>query len=217
MSDKTALDQTLQDFLRLMQTLLGGLSQRDFRRFVHTAWRQDRYAMRLPNETHELLDRVAEALIERQLDVTDCFRADQPCAINGTLWDDEFAIRVVSDSPDGRPVSEPISHYNIEPHFHFADSIIIVASRPKGFTGNYLLHRIVDGEDFIIETPLQFGNVIAFPAGVNHTFKPSGNGLITINMTHELIVPQTPNFGADTWVNLDNFPRRSASIYSVEV
>jgi len=208
MSCQKPVEQIRAEFLELMGALLGGLDQRDFRRFVHEAWRSGRYALSLPEAAHALIDEIALSLTERRLEVTSCFREDQVPAYNATLWEGGFAVRVVSDSPDGQPFDEPISRYNIEPHFHFADSIIIVASRPETFTGNYVLHRVEDGEDRIVTVPLELGNVIAFPAGVNHTFKPSGNGLVTINMTHELIVPQTPRFGTDAWTDLDPFEKR---------
>ncbi len=96
-----------------------------------------------------------------------------------------------------------MSQYNIEPHFHEVDSIIIVTSTYKSKRGKYLLHDNRLGFETIIEIPLCFGNVIGFPRYVNHTFKPSDTGLSTLNTTDSLIQPQTEGFSYTSTCNFD--------------
>lgn len=204
--------EAIHSLLDRMDALIGGRSQAHFRRFVLDRWDKGNFAFRVDEDFRKLIDELVELYEAGELDATDCYKPGQLPASNATLYSDSYAIRMVKDSPDNAPIKQRIADYNIEPHIHFVPSIIIVANRPKEFTGHYLVHRPNGNDGYVAAVPLEFGNVICFPENVSHTFKPSDTGLFTINMTEKLIVPQTPDFGADAPVSLDNLELRPVTL-----
>lgn len=196
----------VQKLLTEMDAIIGGRTQRDFRRFVLERWAEGSFSFQVRKEFCALLDELVALYDAGELDATDCYQPGQLPASNATLYTETYAIRMVRDSPDGAPRDQPISEYNIEPHIHFVPSIVIVANRPNDFVGRYVLHRLDDETEYVASVPLEFGNLVCFPENISHTFKPSDTGLFTINMTERLIIPQTSQFGADAPISMDNLP-----------
>jgi hypothetical protein len=197
-------------FLECMDRLIGGRSKTDFKQFVAERWDAGNYAFVAPDYFRGPIAHLCDAYERQLFKIDNCYRPDQLPASNATVYNDSYAIRLVKDSPDPHPADQPVSQYNIEPHIHFVETILIVTSKPKSFTGHYLLHRKEGDDEFVSSVPLEHMNAVCFPNNVNHTFKPSDTGLLSINMTSDLIVPQTPEFGADATIDMDALPIRTA-------
>ena len=76
-------------------------------------------------------------------------------------------------------------------------------------TGDCILHRGEEGGEYLAKVSLDWGNIVCLPSYVTHAFKPSDTGLVTINMTDELITSQTADFGAEAPRSLDGLPVRT--------
>ena len=202
----TISEAAISDLLEFMDEMLGGRTRACFQDFVRSNWVKGTYARRSDSDFKAVIHELATLYESGQFEIEPCYRPDQLKASNTTIYNNEYAIRLVKDSPDPAPFDQPMSDYNIEPHYHYVDSIIIVASEPKTNAGHFFLHRQESGGSIVASVPLDFGNIICFPQYVNHTFKPSDTGLMTLNMTDRLIVPQTPEFGSDAPISLDDFP-----------
>lgn len=187
----------------LVGHLVGRFDKKSFTDFVEESWGTGNFLHEIGQSYREELYYINGLDICQSFDTKPFYLPHQVPSTSSLLYNKEIAARLVHDSIDSVPKDAKFSEYNIEPHSHNSDSIIIVTSRHKEKEATYFLHDRKLGFDVVIEVPLTLGSVICFPRGVSHTFRPSDTGLSTLNITNVYQEPHTKGFSAASPCDFD--------------
>jgi hypothetical protein len=209
--------QELQIILeKIVSSIIGDITKVRFKKFVANSWKTGNFAFCINQIYYSELIKLHSLDKHDELETRPDFHLSHQLPSTSTLlYEKEFSARLVHDSPDPRCTNLKFKEFNIEPHYHGVDSIIIVTSQHTAEAGKYFLHDQRLGFHTIIEIPLTFGSVVCFPRNISHTFKPSDVGLSTLNITEYYIEPCTPGFSYPSLCNFDEAVIMSYTNYQV--
>ena len=179
----------------IMKSIIGDTTQTGFSNFVNKSWHTGNFLYHLNSRYHSDMYLI-NSLDKNEKFLTQLFYLPHQVPSTSTLiYKEELYARLVHDSfNDKGAINIKFNEFNIEPHYHIVDSMIIVTSQHKNKPGKYFIHDKKLGFDTIIEVPLVFGSIVCFPRNVSHTFLPSDSGLSTLNITNAYIQPHTKGF-----------------------
>ena len=182
------------DIESLVRSITGNITRQGIHDCVTAYWLDGLILSTVSARFHALLTCINNADKDPSL-ITEVFHAPWQVASTSTLlYDNDFAARLVHDSAESKSRYNSFKQYNIEPHYHPLDSILVVTSCYSHKGAEFILHDKRLGYDAVIRIPIRFGSIVFIPRLVSHTFLPSDNGLSTINITERYIRPSSPGF-----------------------
>ncbi|GAB1543696.1 hypothetical protein NUACC21_63720 [Scytonema sp. NUACC21] len=201
---KTNFSEKIQLLIKvIVESIIGDTTKLGFQNFVARSWKRGELLYHVDERYHSNLCLLNSLEKDNSFQTVPFYLPHQVFSTSTLLYNHDFAARLVHDYPDGRREDAKFSEYNIEPHYHSVDSIIIVTSQEKSRRGRYFIHDTKLGFDTMIEILLSFGSVVCFPRYVNHTLQPSDIGLSTLNITDTYIEPQRIGFSYPSTYNFD--------------
>lgn len=189
---------------KLIQSIVGDITQQKFKDFIRQSWNQGKILFNVAKCHHSTLELINTLDKDKRFQTAFFYLPHQLPSTSTLLYTKEFAARLVHDSHDEKSKYKNFNEYNIEPHYHEVDSIIIATSKSKVTNAEFMLHDSRLGFDAIVKIPFDFASVICFPSFVNHTFIPSDTGLSTLNITDRYIQPHTNGFSHPAKCNFDD-------------
>jgi hypothetical protein len=187
----------------IVQSIVGSTSIDGFKSFVNQSWKQGEFLYFVDQSYYDILHFINDLDKDNRFDTKPFYLPHQLPSTSTLLYTKQFAARLVHDSPDEQSRYLKFSEYNIEPHHHKVDSIIIATSKHKLMSAKFIIHDRKLGFDTVIEVPFDFGSVICLPRFVDHTVLPSDVGISTLNITETYIQPNTNGFSQPSKYNFD--------------
>jgi hypothetical protein len=188
----------------IVQSIVGNTSIQGFKNFVNQSWKQGEFLYYVDQSYYSMLDFINELDKDKRFDTKPFYLPHQLPSTSTLLYTKQFSARLVHDSPDKQSRYLKFSEYNIEPHYHEVDSIIIATSKHKFMSAKFLVHDRRLGFDAVIKVPFDFASVICLPRFVDHTVLPSDVGISTLNITDIYIQPNTSGFSHPSKSNFDD-------------
>ncbi len=179
---------------KILQSIVGDITQQRVKDFICQSWNQRKILFNVGKCYHPSLKRINNLDKDKRFQTASFYLPHQLPATSTLLYMKEFAARLVHDSPNDKFKDIKFNEYNIEPHYHGVDSIIIATSKCKLTSADFMIHDPRLEFDAVVRIPFDFASVICFPRGVSHTFIPSDIGLSTLNITDKYIQPHTNSF-----------------------
>lgn len=214
LSDKTIPISSIHNEIeKIVQSIVGGITQQRFKDFIRQSWDQGKIFFNVNKCYHSSLEVINKLDKDKQFQTCDFYQPHQLPSTSTLLYTKEFAVRLVHDSPDKKSKYIKFKEYNIEPHYHEVDSIIIATSKCELRSAKFMIHDPRLGFDIVVRIPFDFANVVCFPSFVNHTFIPSDVGLSTLNITNRYIQPHTNSFSHPATCNFDDAVKMSYCDY----
>ncbi|HLO88797.1 MAG TPA: hypothetical protein VK203_27835 [Nostocaceae cyanobacterium] len=189
--------------IQIFQSITGDTSKKGLQDYVRQSWSKGQILLSVDEHYYSILQIIHSLHVDDRFQTESFYLPHQLPSTSTLLYNQEFAARLVHDSPDDEHKYTKFSQYNIEPHYHEVDSIIIVTSQHKHRHGYFMIHDTRLGFDAVIKIPLDFGSIICFPNFVAHTFIPSDVGLSTLNITDSYTPPQTNGFSHPSVCDFD--------------
>lgn len=205
LSDKINLVSNIHNEIeKIVQSIIGDITQQKFKDFIRQSWNQGQILFNVAKCHHSTLELINALDKDKRFQTAFFYLPHQLPSTSTLLYKKEFAARLVHDSHDEKSKYKKFNEYNIEPHYHEVDSIIIATSKSRVTNAEYMIHDSRLGFDAIVKIPFDFASVICFPSFVNHTFIPSDTGLSTLNITDSYIQPHTTSFSHPATCDFDN-------------
>jgi hypothetical protein len=208
-----SMTSTHSEIEKILKSIIGDISKEQFKNFIHQSWDKGQILFHLDKCFYSSIRFINNLDKDNRFETTPFYLPQQLPSTSTLLYTKDFAARLVHDSPDKKSSHIKFSDYNIEPHHHEVDSIIIATSTHELTCAEFMVHDKRLGFDTIIKIPFEFASVVCFPHFVNHTFMPSDIGLSTLNITDRYIQPHTSNFSHPSTCNFDEAIVMSYSDY----
>lgn len=195
----SSIDEEIENIVR---SIVGDITKDKLKDFIYQRWDKGKILLNVDECYHSSIELI-NTLDKDERFKTASFHLPYQLPSTSTLVYNtkEFAARLVHDSPDEESKYIKFSEYNIEPHYHEVDSIIIATSKTNA---EFIIHDSRLGFDTVVRIPLDFASVVCFPHFVSHTFIPSDLGLSTLNITDSYTRPHTSNFSHPAPCNFDD-------------
>lgn len=191
MNPVSSIDNKIE---KIVQSLAGDISKQRLKDFIHQSWEQRKILLNVDEYYHSSLELINTLDKNKLFETAPFYLPHQLPSTSTLLYVKEFVARLVHDSPNDKSKDIKFDEYNIEPHYHEVDSIIIATSKCKLKSAEFVIHDPRLEPDTVVRIPFDFGSVVCFPRFVNHTFISSDVGLSTLNITDRYIQPHTNNF-----------------------
>ncbi|MBW4502839.1 MAG: hypothetical protein KME57_25560 [Scytonema hyalinum WJT4-NPBG1] len=189
---------------KIVRSIVGDISKDRLRDFIHQHWDKGEFFFNVDESLHSSIELINTLDQDKQFETVPFYSPHQVPSTSTLVYEKEFAARLVHDSADEKSKYMKFSEYNIEPHYHEVDSIIIATSKCQSRSAEFMIHDSRLGSDAVVRIPFDFGSVVCFPRGVNHTFIPSDIGLSTLGITDRYIRPDTNGFSHPATYNFDD-------------
>lgn len=214
LSDKTIPISSIHNEIeKIVKSIVGDTSKHGLKDFIRQSWGKRKILFEVDECYHSSIELINSLDKDKRFQ-TDSFHLPHQLPSTSTLiYAKEFAARLVYDSPDKKSKYMKFNEYNIEPHYHEVDSIIIATSKCMLTNAEFMIHDSRIGFDTIIRIPIDFASVLCFPCYVSHTFIPSDIGLSTLNITDRYTQPHTNGFSHPATYNFDDAVVMSYSNY----
>lgn len=192
------------EFAKIVQSIVGDISKQRFKDFIRQSWSQGKILFDVDECYHSSLELINTLDKDKRFQTASFYLPHQLPSTSTLVYTKELAARLVHDSPDNKFKYTNFKEYNIEPHHHEVDSIIIATSKCKSMSAEFMIHDPRLEFDAVVKIPFDFANVVCFPRFVNHTFISSDVGLSTLNITDSYIQPHTTSFSHPAMCDFDN-------------
>lgn len=189
---------------KIVQSIVGDITQQKFKDFIRQSWDQGEILFNIDEYYYPSLELINTLDKDKRFQTASFYLPHQLPSTSTLVYTKEFAARLVHDSPDEKSKYIRFNEYNIEPHYHEVDSIIIATSKSKVTKAEFMIHDPRLGFDIVVIIPFDFASVVCFPGFVNHTFISSDVGLSTLNITDRYIQPHTISFSYPAKCNFDD-------------
>lgn len=188
----------------IVQSIAGDISKHRLKDFIRQSWDKGKILFNVDECYHSSIELINTLDKDQRFQTASFHLPHQLPSTSTLLYMKEFAARLVHDSPDEKSKYIKFNEYNIEPHYHEVDSIIIATSKCKLTRAEFMIHDPRLGFNIVVRIPLDFASVVCFPRFVNHTFIPSDIGLSTLNITDSYTQPHTNGFSHPATCNFDD-------------
>ena len=124
----------------IIKSIVGNITQVQFIDFINKSWKAGNFLYRIDNCFHPNLCLI-NSLDKDEKFLTESFHLPHQVPSTSTLvYKKGLHARLVHDSfNDKGSVSTRFDQFNIEPHYHIVDSLIIVTSEHKENPGKFFL------------------------------------------------------------------------------
>ncbi|PSB11216.1 hypothetical protein C7B62_06605 [Pleurocapsa sp. CCALA 161] len=211
LSDKTILISSIHNEIeKIVNSIVGDITQQRFKDFIRQSWDEGKILFNVDECYHPSLELINTLDKDKLFETAPFYLPHQLPSTSTLLYMKEFAARLVHDSPhDDKSKDIKFNEYNIEPHYHEVDSIIIATSKYKLTSADFVIHDPRLEFDTVVRIPFDFASVVCFPRFVNHTLMPSDVGISTLNITDKYIQPHTNNFSQVATCDFDKAVKMS--------
>ncbi|KJH71577.1 hypothetical protein [Aliterella atlantica] len=189
---------------KIIKSVVGDISKQGLKDFIYQSWDKGEILFNVDECYHSSLEFINGLDKDKRFSTASFYLPHQLPSTSTLLYTKEFAARLVHDSAGEKYKHIKFNEYNIEPHHHEVDSIIIATSKCKLTDAEFIIHDSRLKFDTVVRIPFGFASVVCFPRFVNHTFLPSDVGLSTLNITDSYVQPHTNGFSHPAPCNFDD-------------
>lgn len=189
---------------KIVKSVVGDISKQGLKDFIWQSWDKGKILFNVDECYHSSIEFINNLDKDERFQTASFYLPHQLPSTSTLIYTKEFAARLVHDSPEKKSKYIKFNEYNIEPHYHEVDSIIIATSKGKLTNAEFIIHDSRLEVNTIVRIPFGFASVVCFPRFVNHTFIPSDIGLSTLNITDSYIQPHTNGFSHPAPCNFDD-------------